>query len=338
MMKEGLLRTNSAIFAAVVLLVLIPVLCCGDSLIEAAKRGDALTVSRFIKAGVDPNSRDSDERTALIWAAAKGHKDVVNLLLSSGAAVNAADNAGNTALILPSATGSSEMVGILLSKGADPNARAKNGFTPLYVAVSKGEEKTVRLLLENGADPNKPGYSGLSVLAAAVASKNVKIVDVLLDHGATGPEVTISEPKTSQKTPDPKTVTQPQIKSYANDYFTMLLFLLNRMPDYLRENAIPVFKKYNLIDAQIVAGYSQQEDKFEMLLTSGGSTPVFKTDWVDPLFKFLSKRGDFPPMSFRNGSVTLDSQTNVVIDSGMELMVGEKTYRYTKDKDWELIK
>jgi len=50
-----------------------------NKLFEAAKKGDAETVSKLIKAGINPNITDSDGDTALIWASIRGEKEVVEI-------------------------------------------------------------------------------------------------------------------------------------------------------------------------------------------------------------------------------------------------------------------
>jgi len=56
----------------------------GARLITAASDGDKKMMKTFLKNGVDVNSRDWDQLTALIAAASAGHLDVVKFLFDSG--------------------------------------------------------------------------------------------------------------------------------------------------------------------------------------------------------------------------------------------------------------
>ncbi|MCP4746128.1 MAG: ankyrin repeat domain-containing protein, partial [Desulfobacteraceae bacterium] len=70
-------------------------------LFEAAKRGNAKLVKKWINAGADMNMADSSGRTLLFWAARNGHADVVKELLSRPEIdVNRADHDGWTPLFL----------------------------------------------------------------------------------------------------------------------------------------------------------------------------------------------------------------------------------------------
>ncbi len=71
----------------------------GARLITAASDGDKKAVKAFLKNGVDVNSRDWDQLTAVIAAASAGHLDMVKFLLDSGADVNAKDKDDITALM-----------------------------------------------------------------------------------------------------------------------------------------------------------------------------------------------------------------------------------------------
>jgi ankyrin repeat protein len=70
----------------------------GPPIHRAAFRGDLKKLEALIKAGTDPNSRESSELTPLMLATQKGHKDIAEFLLSHGADVNAKTKIGFTAL------------------------------------------------------------------------------------------------------------------------------------------------------------------------------------------------------------------------------------------------
>ena len=60
-----------------------------NGFVESAARGDMATVELFLAAGMKPNVRNREGRTALIQAAREGHVAVVKTLLTKDANVNA---------------------------------------------------------------------------------------------------------------------------------------------------------------------------------------------------------------------------------------------------------
>ena len=62
-----------------------------SQLIEAAKKGDTVSVKALLDAGAEANARDDDRQTALMWAAQEGHTETAQALLDAGAYVNAKD-------------------------------------------------------------------------------------------------------------------------------------------------------------------------------------------------------------------------------------------------------
>ena len=71
----------------------------GARLITAAWDGDEKRVKDYLKDGIDVNSRDWDNLTAVVAAASAGHKKLVQLLIKEGADVNAMDKDNLTALM-----------------------------------------------------------------------------------------------------------------------------------------------------------------------------------------------------------------------------------------------
>ena len=88
----------------------------------AVRRGSVDDVRRFLKEGVDVNSREGLGETALMAAACRGHADVVRLLLEAGAKVNADDDYYRTALSFAAEHGHPEVARLLLDAGANFNA------------------------------------------------------------------------------------------------------------------------------------------------------------------------------------------------------------------------
>lgn len=68
-------------------------------LLFMACRGDVRGVEDLLNQGVDVNSIDLDDRTALHIAACEGHVEVVELLLSRKANIDARDRWGSTVIL-----------------------------------------------------------------------------------------------------------------------------------------------------------------------------------------------------------------------------------------------
>jgi hypothetical protein len=128
----------------------------------------------------------------------------------------------------------------------------------------------------------------------------------------------------------------PKSDVLARDYLSVVMFALNRSSDGLRSLGRPALTKYNLEGTRVLANISA--DGFEMVSTPMGTGVDFGNTWADPLPKILGRRGDFPAMSFRRGSVEIVEKAGVQtlsITEGTEMQLGEETWILHGDK-WEL--
>lgn len=140
----------------------------GDSLREAAKKGNKPKLEALLRNSVPVDSADKKGRTALIVAAEEGQTQAVKLLLQNGAKPNIQDEKGFTALRAASVEGHSETVQALLDGGADVNFKHKEGLTALMVAATKGRTDVVRVLASRGADLKaKADFLGFDALCYA---------------------------------------------------------------------------------------------------------------------------------------------------------------------------
>jgi ankyrin repeat protein len=107
-----------------------------NSFIKSAKEGDILAIRLFLNAGMNPNAKDGEGKTALIAASEAGRDQVVKLLLAKGADIEAKDNERDaTALLWASAKEKTKTMRILLDKGANIRAKDKDGDNALIRAA-----------------------------------------------------------------------------------------------------------------------------------------------------------------------------------------------------------
>jgi hypothetical protein len=123
------------------LLALILFLACGvhpatgQSLIDAARRGDVAEVRRMLKAGADPNVRAGvNDWPALMHAVHKHQLGTAAALLDGGADPNRGYPNNYTPLMMAAAYGHADMVRLLLSRGAKTRIVDQHGATALDLA------------------------------------------------------------------------------------------------------------------------------------------------------------------------------------------------------------
>lgn len=153
-------------------------------IVDAAKRGDTVTLRALIQKRVNVNAAGADGSTALEWASYRDDLESADLLIRAGANANAANDLGVTPLWPASENGSAAMVRRLLEAGANPNLALTSGETPLMVAARSGHPEVVELLLGKGAEPNAHGTRGQTALMWAAAQKHPDVVKVLIAHQA----------------------------------------------------------------------------------------------------------------------------------------------------------
>jgi len=117
----------------------------GDSLLEAARKGDVAAVKSLLDRGANVNSKSPYGQTALFFACDRGNTEVVKLLLDRGADVNVQDTFYHS--------------------------------TPLTWAAQHNRAEAIRLLLQHGA--NSPTV----ILMQGVQSGNAEFVKIALDVG-----------------------------------------------------------------------------------------------------------------------------------------------------------
>ncbi len=116
---------------------------------KAARSGDEQVVLRFLKKGIDLDSRNAHARAVLHLAAERGHDALVKSLIGKGAVVNAVDKHGFTAFDLATKAGHKSTIALLKQHGGEAATKCS-----LHGAILRGDLRTVRSLLAKGADVN----------------------------------------------------------------------------------------------------------------------------------------------------------------------------------------
>lgn len=102
-----------------------------DTLTLAAARGEWHTVTRYLRALVEPDLTPRGKPSALCYATISGHCQAVQELIQFGADVNFHDGQGNTPCIYAVMSGSPDALCLLLEFGADPartNRHDRNAY------------------------------------------------------------------------------------------------------------------------------------------------------------------------------------------------------------------
>ncbi|HEU5182713.1 MAG TPA: ankyrin repeat domain-containing protein [Candidatus Polarisedimenticolia bacterium] len=87
----------------------------------------------------------------LNYAAATGNLRLVDRFLRSGLDVNTRDAEGGTALYGAAVEGQVKIIELLIARGADVNLRNKWGHSPLYAARATKRDDVIRILEAHGA-------------------------------------------------------------------------------------------------------------------------------------------------------------------------------------------
>ncbi len=155
-----------------------------QSLFKAVQERNISKVRLLLESGIDVNSKDEADQTALMHACMLGYRDVSEFLLRRGADVNAKDDVFGTALIYASSQENESLVKLLLERKADVNAKDVRKNTALIKAAVRGRTKNARLLIKYGADVNWHGAFGMTPLMWAAGMEQIEAVQFLLNHGA----------------------------------------------------------------------------------------------------------------------------------------------------------
>ena len=181
-----------------------------EDFFSAIRADDPVTVSRLLRLGFDPNTRDAagqhplhlavreksvqsaavliawkptdveprtvSDESPLMLAALHGMRDTAARLIDRGADVN---KPGWTPLHYAATNGHVALIRLLLEHHAYIDAASPNASTPLMMAAFYGSPAAVKLLLECGADPMLQNDQGLSALDFANRNSRVDAVALI---------------------------------------------------------------------------------------------------------------------------------------------------------------
>lgn len=155
---------------------------------KAVRANDYEGIVTALEEGVNVDSSDCRNQTALMIAAQYGYLSVARLLLEYGANTEAVFEdtqytLTSTVIVIAAGNGQDHIIELLLEFGANING---GNSRALHAAVSKNFESTVRLLISNGVDVNRyrtPGYEETALHEAARLGQR-NIAQILLEHGA----------------------------------------------------------------------------------------------------------------------------------------------------------
>lgn len=176
-------KVNANLVSALELAAMIPIKSVNVAdnnklLIEAVKNQSLDDVNDLLKRGANVNSKDIDNRSALMWALIVENKDIVELLLSNGADVI---YNGRSVLISAVEGQGEDMVKLLLNNNTvvkNINFQDDNGFSALMSAVFLNDISVVRLLLNiKNIAINLQDKNGISALMLAVNRENLSDAD-----------------------------------------------------------------------------------------------------------------------------------------------------------------
>lgn len=155
-----------------------------DAFTRVVEKGDTDAVELFLAAGMSPDARDGQGRTALINAASGGSDEISRKLLSKGADPNARDNDGSTALMQAAEGDHKETTRVLLENRSDVNMADNSGRTALMRAAARGHSEMVRILLNKGARVDLKDKQGRDALMWAEINDRSDVVNLLRKAGA----------------------------------------------------------------------------------------------------------------------------------------------------------
>ena len=147
---------------------------------QAALEGNINVVEEAINKGININSADTENRTALMLSAFNGHLEIVKLLITKGSDVNILDATNRTALMFASTGPFNSTVELLLDAGSNPNiADNVEQWTAVMFAAAEGQLEVVKTLVANGADLSMLDQDGESAYDFALLKGHTEVAEYI---------------------------------------------------------------------------------------------------------------------------------------------------------------
>ena len=134
-------------------------------------------VQSLFDKNIDVNTKDNNDKSALMWAAELTDIEIVNLLIRGGANVNAQDKSGFTALIYALKSGNKDTVKLLIANGADY-------VGVLFNTVKSDSIEAMDFLIDCGINVNIQYTNGCTALVYALKLGKIDMAKTLLANGA----------------------------------------------------------------------------------------------------------------------------------------------------------
>jgi ankyrin repeat protein len=159
------------------------------ALLDAAERGEIVTVRKLVAQGARINWRDHRGRTPLLAATQRNRVEVAKFLIQEGADVNTKDLVQDTPFLYAGAEGRVEILKLMLAAGADLKDTNRFGGTALIPAAHRGHVEAVKLLLTTKMNKDHVNNLGWTALMEAVVlgdggPAHTEIVRLLVEAGA----------------------------------------------------------------------------------------------------------------------------------------------------------
>jgi len=157
----------------------------------AATRNRVSALKELLRHGVDVNTKNELERTALIVAARKGNFETVEALLENGADTEVPNmSTGWRPLHWAARLGHLSVVKLLLDSGAEIDAQTSRSLdTPILLAAKHHEFDALEILFDRGANLELAGKENRTVLFHVVRKGSENLTRKFLGRGAR-PDIT----------------------------------------------------------------------------------------------------------------------------------------------------
>ncbi len=149
------------------------------------QKGYTEMAEALLKAGVDVNKVDFENRTALQMAIASGQTNLVRMITQTNQKAANPKDVLITPLHTAALFGNIDSIEILLAAKADPNAKDYEGKTPLHLAIQTNNIPTVKILIDKTNLSSQDNH-GTTPLIEAVKMGEVDVVSMLLNADTQG--------------------------------------------------------------------------------------------------------------------------------------------------------